>query len=240
MVTLYSMWRPICYGLSCVPMILTSARWLCNRSPEDIIQKGKPGYTQLYSVSAKHKKTACDLRSCPCEHVHWRWNTRHFMLTPESPFGNCLHRDFFMWLFYNSNQMFAGYQCCSLNKPCFIIMIVWFRRRFTKWAEFWALGLTKLCLSPLFTTSDKSLPWSELSCWRWLGLFTCLYVESWCLLEVWQCFVHWLFNLGPDRVACQTQEKANKPDSRCIYILLCNSLDLFLSLIVVVLQQLTG
>lgn len=27
--------------------------------------------------------------------------------------------------------------------------------------------------------------------------------------------------------SCQTQEKTNKPDSGCIYILLCNSFDLF-------------
>lgn len=42
----------VCAGrFVAVPMILTSARWLCNRSPEDIIQK--PGHTQLYSLSAK-------------------------------------------------------------------------------------------------------------------------------------------------------------------------------------------
>lgn len=36
-----------------------------------------------------------------------------------------------------------------------------------------------------------------------------------------------LLNSADDKVACQTGEKANRPDSGSIYILLCNSLDLF-------------
>lgn len=36
--------------------------------------------------------------------------------------------------------------------------------------------------------------------------------------------------MGRDKVVCQTQEKTNKPDSGSIYILLCNSLDLFFSI----------
>lgn len=199
----------ICGGpFVAVPMILTSARWLCNRSPEDIIQEHKPGYTQLYSLSAEHNKSGWALRHCPCEHIHW--NVWHFMLTLVYLLGNCWHTDFFMWL---------GYKSCSLDKLCYIKTIVCNRGR-------WILGLTQLT-SALCLPSQIQASQPELSCWRWLGLFTCLYMQPWCLLVVWQCFVHWLFNLGPDKVACQTQEKANTPDSPGIYILLCNSPDLF-------------
>lgn len=72
----------------------------------------------------------------------------------------------------------------------------------------------------------------------------CSHIASWefdfacgpCLLL---CFVHGLLYLGRDKVVCQTQGKTNKPDSGSIYILLCNSLDLFLPAFVGLLLRIT-
>lgn len=52
-----------------------------------------------------------------------------------------------------------------------------------------------------------------------------MHVQSQFLLGL--CVVGGLLNSADDKVACQTLEKANTSDSGSIYILLCNSLDLF-------------
>lgn len=52
-----------------------------------------------------------------------------------------------------------------------------------------------------------------------------MHVQSQFLLGL--CVVGGLLNSADDKVACQTREKANTSDSGSIYILLCNSADLF-------------
>lgn len=79
----------------------------------------------------------------------------------------------------------------------------------------------------------SSLDWAGGCDWDYSLICICSHSASWefdidrgpCLLLV--CFVHGLLYLGRDKVVCQTQGKTNKPDSGSIYILLCNSLDLF-------------
>lgn len=91
-----------------------------------------------------------------------------------------------------------------------------------------------------------SLNWAGGGNWFYSQICMCSHSASWefdidcgpCRLL--ECFVHALLYLGRDKVVCQTQEKTNKPDSGSIYILLCNSLDLFLSAFVALLLRVTA
>lgn len=98
--------------------------------------------------------------------------------------------------------------------------------------------LIKLTLAPFvyllkYRPRMISLNWAGEGGWDYSQICMCTYCAFWefdidCRPnQLLEHFVHWLLHMDCDKVVCQTQEKTNKPDSGSIYILLCNSLDLF-------------